>query len=46
MRLLCYIPYLKEEKEKVKRFMNCLPQNYKDKMEFANPKTMEEAIRK
>lgn len=25
--------------------MSCLPQNYRDKVEFANPKTMEEAIR-
>lgn len=45
MGLLCYIPYLKEKKEKVQIIMSCLPQNYRDKMEFANPKTMEEAIR-
>lgn len=43
--LFHYIPYLKEEKTKVKRFMSCLPQNYRDNMEFANPKNMEESIR-
>ena len=40
--LLYYIPYLKA---KVQRFMSYIPQNYRDKMEFENPKTMEEAIR-
>jgi hypothetical protein len=40
-----YVPYLREEKEKVQRFMSCLPQAYKDKIEFLNPKTMDEVIR-
>ena len=45
MGLLHYFPYLKEGKEKLKKFMSGLPQNYRDKMEFANAKTMEETIR-
>jgi hypothetical protein len=40
-----YVPYLRERKEKVQWFMSCLPQAYKDKIEFLNPKTMDEVIR-
>ena len=44
--LLRYVPYIREEKEKVQRFLNCLPTMYKQKIEFDNPKTMDEAVRK
>ena len=44
--LQCYVSYLKEEKPKVCRFFSCLPQVYKDKIEFGMPKTMDDAIRK
>ena len=44
--LLSYVPYIWEEKEKVQRFLNCLPIVYKEKIEFDNPKTMDEAVRK
>jgi hypothetical protein len=40
-----YVPYLIEEKEKVQRFMSCLPQAYKDKIKFLNSKTRDEVIR-
>lgn len=46
MSLLQYIPYIKEEKDKVQHFLNCLPTMYKRWIEFDNPKTMEESIRK
>ena len=39
-----YVPYLKEEKAKVYRFISCLPAAYKEKIDFEMPKTMDEAI--
>ena len=44
--LLRYVPYILEEKEKVQRFLNYLPTLYKEKIEFDNPKTMDEVVRK
>ena len=44
--MLRYVPYICEEKEKVQRFLKCLPAVYKEKIEFDNPKTMDEAVRK
>ena len=44
--LLRYVPYIREEKEKVQRFLNFFPVVYKEKIEFDNPKTMDEAVRK
>ena len=46
VNLQCYIPYLKEEKSRVYRFIRCFPQYYKDKIEFGMPKTMDDVIRK
>lgn len=44
--LLRFVPYIKEENVKVQRFLSCLPQAYKDRIEFDNPKTLDEALRK
>ena len=44
--LLRFVPYIKEEKVKVKRFLSSLPQDYKDRIEFDNPKTLDEVLRK
>ena len=44
--LLRFVPYIKEERVKVQRFLSCLPQAYKDRIEFDNPKTLDEALRK
>ncbi len=44
--LLRYVPYISEEKPKVQRFLSCLPAVYKDRIEYDNPKTLEEAMRK
>ena len=46
LELLRYVRYIKDEKVKVQHFMSGLPQSYKDKIEFYEPGTLEEAIRK
>ena len=46
LSLLRYVPYLVEEKPKVQRFLSCLPYHIKDRIEYDNPKTLEEAMRK
>eukprot|EP00253_Pinus_taeda_P011096 PITA_11096 len=44
--LLRYVPYIREEKEKVQRFVSSLPPYMRERIEFDNPKSMDEAIRK
>ena len=44
--MLRLVPYIKEEKVKVQRFLSYLPQDYKDRIEFDNPKTLDEVLRK
>lgn len=44
--LLRYLPYIWEEKAKVKRLISSLPLSMREIIEFDNPKTMDEAIRK
>lgn len=44
--LLRYVPYIKEEKAKVQRFVSSLPSYIRERIEFDNPRTMDEAIRK
>eukprot|EP00253_Pinus_taeda_P002531 PITA_02531 len=44
--LLCYVPYIREEKAKVQRFVSSLPQTMRERIEFDSLKTMDEAIRK
>jgi len=44
--LLRYVPYIREEKAKVQRFVRSLPLAMRERIEFDNPKTMDEAIRK
>ena len=46
LNLQRYVPYIKEEKAKVYRFIICIPLAYKGKIEFDMPKTMDEVIRK
>jgi hypothetical protein len=40
------MPYIKEYKVKFQIFVSFLPQSYKDRIEFDNPKTLNEVIRK
>ena len=42
--LLCYVPYIFDEKIKVQRFLSYLPFHIKDIIEYDNPKTLEEAM--
>ena len=41
-----YVLYIKDEKVKVQHFLSGLPQSYKDRIEFYEPRTLKEAIRK
>eukprot|EP00253_Pinus_taeda_P025715 PITA_25715 len=44
--LLRNVPYIKEEKAKVQRFVTSLPAYIRERIEFDNPRTMDEVIRK
>ena len=44
--LLRYVPYLKEEKDKIQRFTSAFPMEFKDMIEFDEPRSLGEAIRK
>ena len=46
LSLLRYSLYIIDEKSKIQRFMSCFPTGFKDIIEFDNPKTLEEAMRK
>jgi hypothetical protein len=46
LELLRFVPYIKEDKVKIQRFLSCLPRSYKDRIEFNNPKTLSEVFRK
>ena len=45
MELLRYVPYLIKEKAKIQRFICGLPVASKDRIEFDEPRSLEEAIR-
>lgn len=44
--LLRYVPYLRDEMAKVQRFLSSFPTHMKERIEFVNPKTMDEALKK
>ena len=46
LSLQWYVPYIVDEKPKVQRFLSFLPFHIKDIIEYDNPKTLEEAMRK
>ena len=46
LELLRYVQYIRDEKVKVQYFLSGLPHSYKDRIEFYEPSTLEEAIRK
>ena len=46
LSLLRYVPYLVDEKPKVQRFLSYLPYHINDMIEYDNPKTLGEAMRK
>ena len=46
LELLRYVRYIRDDKVKIQHFLSGLPQAYKDRIEFDEPRTLEEAIRK
>jgi hypothetical protein len=44
--LLKYVDFIKDEKVKIQRFLSGLPSFYSDKIQYDNPKTLEEIIRR
>ena len=44
--LLHYVPYIIGEKTKIQRFLSFFPPMFKEIIEYGNPKTLEEAMRK
>ena len=46
LELLRYVMYIKDEKVKIHHFLSVLPQSYKDSIEFYEPRTLEETVRK
>jgi hypothetical protein len=45
-KLLKYVEFIKDEKVKIQRFFNGLPSFYSDKIQYDNPKTLEETIKR
>ena len=46
LSLLCYVPYIIDEKPKIQCFLSCLPLMFKERIEYDNPIILEEAMRK
>ena len=46
LSLLRYVSYISDKKPKIQIFLSCLPTRFKDRIEFDNLKTLEEAMRK
>jgi hypothetical protein len=44
--LLRFVPYIREDNLKILRFLRNLPRSYKDKIEFENPKSLNDVFRK
>jgi hypothetical protein len=46
LELLKYVPFIKDETIKIQRYMSGLPSPINDKIQYDDPKTMEETIRR
>jgi len=46
LELLLYVPYLKDEKSKVQRFVSRLPLAFRDRIQYDEPRSLEEFIGK
>ena len=44
--LLHYVPYIKDEKVKIQHFLGCLPPNFRERIEFDMPKTLDTTLYK
>jgi hypothetical protein len=46
LELLKYVPFIKDETVKIQRYLNGLPSSISDKIQYDDPKTMEETLRR
>ena len=46
LEILRCVPYIKDEKVKIHRYLSGLPQSFKDRIKFDEPKTLEDTILK
>ena len=46
LELLRYVKYIRDDKVKIHHFLSGIPQEYKDRIDFDQYRTLEEAIRK
>ena len=46
LEFLRYVPYLKEDRAKIQRFISGFSVVFKDKIEFEEPRSLEEVIHK
>jgi hypothetical protein len=46
LELLKYVPFIKDETVKIQRYLSGLPPSIGDKIQYDDPKTMEETIRR
>lgn len=44
LEILRYVPYLREEKTKIQRYVSGLEQSFEYRIKFNEPKTLEDAI--
>ena len=44
--LLHYVPYIKDKKVNIQQFLGCLPPNFRERLEFDLPKTMDTTLHK
>ena len=46
LEFLKYVPFIKDKIVKIQRYMSVLPPSISDKIQYDDPKTMEETIRR
>jgi hypothetical protein len=46
LELLKYVPFIKDETVKIQRYLSGLPSSISDKIQYDDPKTMEETLRR
>jgi hypothetical protein len=46
LELLRFVPYIWEEKVKIQWFLSCLPQYYKDIIDYDNPRSLSDVFKK
>ena len=45
LSLLCYVPYIIDEKLRIQHFLSCLPLMFKERIKYENMKSLEETMR-